>query len=204
MKTLAFVGQKNVYMLAKTLHATTVKERLNKAYKATKLFSRCLKNKVVGFYKNKGYPKIKLVLPCKNRVFARKRLTKLVQSLYLQKQSFCTRSFVSFVSFVWLAKRSFARSFAAFGEEFCRLRRGVLRSKALLCYPLVCKALHKVLHSKPSYRKLLYNFCDTISIYFCKSVPSRTSSGCITRLIELLASVGVENKKHFKYSFYLY
>ena len=25
-------------------------------------------------------------------------------------------------SFVWLAKRSFARSFAAFGEEFCRLR----------------------------------------------------------------------------------
>ncbi len=101
MKTLAFVGQKNVYMLAKTLHATTVKERLNKAYKATKLFSRCLKNKVVGFYKNKGYPKIKLVLPCKNRVFARKRLTKLVQSLYLQKQSFCTRSFVSFVSFVW-------------------------------------------------------------------------------------------------------
>ena len=72
--------------------------------------------------KTEGYPKPKVLegrkdsLACKacaNRRYP-KRFTKLVQSLYLQKLCFCTRSFVSFVSFVWLA--SALQSFALYGE----------------------------------------------------------------------------------------
>ncbi len=109
---------------------------------------------------------------CKNRVFARKRLTKLVQSLYLQKLCFCTRSFVSFVSFVWLAKRSFARSFA---QSFAN------QSFALVPFGLQNKVIQKRSFWKQPLcnvfgRKLCLNFttfellhvCISFYITFCK------------------------------------